>query len=142
MCFSRRKEISLFFFFFRYRWFIMLCCFKHKEKRFNYTYICMCADTQSCQMLCDPMDYSPPGSSLHGISQPRIWSRLPFPPPADLPIPGIEPVFYISCIGRQIIYHQCHLGRPIYLFIHTHIHTHICIYIFSNSLTLQVITRY
>ena len=27
---------------------------------------------QSCLTLCDPMDYSPPGSSVHGISQARI----------------------------------------------------------------------
>ena len=28
--------------------------------------------TQSCPTLCDPVDYSPPGSSIHGISQARI----------------------------------------------------------------------
>ena len=28
--------------------------------------------TQSCQTLCDPMDCSPPGSSVHGIFQARI----------------------------------------------------------------------
>ena len=27
---------------------------------------------QSCETLCDPMDCSPPGSSVHGISQARI----------------------------------------------------------------------
>ena len=27
---------------------------------------------QSCPALCDPMDYSPPGSSVHGILQARI----------------------------------------------------------------------
>ena len=37
------------------------------------------------------MDCSPPGSSVRGISQARIWSELPFPPPGDLPDPGIEP---------------------------------------------------
>ena len=36
--------------------------------------------TQSCVTLCDPMDYSPPGPSLHGISQARIleWVTMPF----------------------------------------------------------------
>ena len=29
--------------------------------------------TQPCLTLCDPMDYSPPGSSVHGILQARIW---------------------------------------------------------------------
>ena len=28
--------------------------------------------TQSCPTLCNPMDCSPPGSSVHGISQARI----------------------------------------------------------------------
>ena len=27
---------------------------------------------QSCPTLCDPMDYSPPGSSVHGIFQARV----------------------------------------------------------------------
>ena len=46
----------------------------------------------SCQTLCDPMDCSPPGSSIHGISQARVLEWLPFPSPGDLPDPGIEPV--------------------------------------------------
>ena len=47
--------------------------------------------TQSCLTLCDPMDCSPPGSSIHGIFQARYWSGLPFPSPGDLPDLGIEP---------------------------------------------------
>ena len=49
---------------------------------------------QSCLTLCDPMDCSPPGSSIHGILQvfPILyWSGLPFPSPEDLPDPGTEP---------------------------------------------------
>ena len=38
------------------------------------------------------MDYSPPGSSVHGILQARIWSGLLFPSPGGLPDPGIEPM--------------------------------------------------
>ena len=36
---------------------------------------------QSCPTLCDPMDCSPPGSSVHGISQARIleWVAIPSP---------------------------------------------------------------
>ena len=35
---------------------------------------------QSCPMLCDPMDYSPPGTSIHGILQARIldWVAIAF----------------------------------------------------------------
>ena len=35
--------------------------------------------TQSCLTLCNPMDYSPPGSSVHGISQTRILEWVPIP---------------------------------------------------------------
>ena len=43
-------------------------------------YSCMHAESvQSCLTLCNPMDYSLPGSSVHGISQARIleWVALP-----------------------------------------------------------------
>ena len=30
--------------------------------------------TQPCPTLCDPVDYSSPGSSVHGILQPKYWS--------------------------------------------------------------------
>ena len=29
-----------------------------------------------CPTLCNPMDYSLPGSSVHGTSQARIWERV------------------------------------------------------------------
>ena len=44
--------------------------------------------TRSCLTFCDPMDYSPPGSSVHGISQVRILEWVVIPPPRDLPIQG------------------------------------------------------
>ena len=47
--------------------------------------------SQSCPPLYDPMACSPPGSSVHGISQARIRSGLPFPSPGDFPDPGMEP---------------------------------------------------
>ena len=46
---------------------------------------------QSCLTLCDPMDCSLPGSSVHGFSRQEYWSGLPFPSPGDLSNPGIEP---------------------------------------------------
>ena len=59
----------------------------------------MCAKLlQSYPTLCDAMDCSLPGSSVHGTSQARIWSGLPFPSPGDLPDPGIEPAFLTSPI--------------------------------------------
>ena len=40
---------------------------------------------QLCPTLCHPVDGSPPGSSV------QYWSGLPYPPPGDLPDPGVEP---------------------------------------------------
>ena len=51
----------------------------------------MCARLQSCPTLCDPMDCSPPGSSVHGILQERILERIACAPPGDLPNLGLEP---------------------------------------------------
>ena len=47
--------------------------------------------TQSCPTLCDPMDYSLPGFSIHGIFQTRVLEWVAFPSLGDLPYPGIEP---------------------------------------------------
>ena len=53
--------------------------------------VCRCAKLlQSCPILCDPMDCSPLGSSVHGILQARILEWVAFP--GDLPDPGIEPM--------------------------------------------------
>ena len=37
---------------------------------------CCCLAAQSCLTLCDPMDRSPPDSSVHGIPQARILERV------------------------------------------------------------------
>ena len=47
-----------------------------------YIYMCVCMSMhlQSCPTLCDPVDCSPPGSSVHGILQARIleWVAISF----------------------------------------------------------------
>ena len=48
-----------------------------------------CLVNKPCPTLCHPMDCSPPGSSIHGISQAGILKYCP--PPGDLSDPGIEP---------------------------------------------------
>ena len=52
----------------------------------------VCVLTQSCLTLCDPME---PIARQVPLSMrfPRqeYWSELPFPPPGDLPDPGIKP---------------------------------------------------
>ena len=61
---------------------------------------------RSCPTFCNPMDCMLPGSSVHGILQARIleWVAMPSSrgssPPRDWTC-----VSYISCIGRQVLYH-------------------------------------
>ena len=59
--------------------------------------------TQSCLTLCDLMDYSPPGSSVHGILQARIleyvfisFSRGSSPPRIEPRSPALEADFLLS----------------------------------------------
>ena len=57
---------------------------------------------QSCPTVCDPMNSSPPGSSVHGDS-PGKNTGVGYlaPAPGDLPDPGIKPASHVSRIGRQ-----------------------------------------
>ena len=47
----------------------------------------VCSAAQSCPTLCNPVDCSPPGSSVHGISQARIpeWVPISFSRESSLP---------------------------------------------------------
>ena len=70
--------------------------YKNITYMYIYTYmwaflvavVCLLSHVQ----LCDPMDCSPSGSSVHGISQTRILQWLPFPSLGKLPNPGIKSV--------------------------------------------------
>ena len=48
--------------------------------------------SQSCLILCNPMDSSPSGSSVQGLFQERILEWVSIPIPRDLPDPGIKTV--------------------------------------------------
>ena len=50
----------------------LLQCMKVKSER---------EVTQSCPTLSDPMDWSLPSSSIHGIFQAKYWSGVPLPSP-------------------------------------------------------------
>ena len=65
--------------------------------------------TQSCPALCDPMDCSPPGSSVREILQARIleWAATPSFRGSSWTRDQTH-VSYISCIDRQVLYHQHH----------------------------------
>ena len=52
---------------------------------------CRAKSLQSCPTFCDPMDHSPPDSSVHGILLARILERVTCPPPGDPPNPRVKP---------------------------------------------------
>ena len=60
----------------------------------------------SCVRLCDPTDYSPPGSSVHRILQARILGQVAMPPSRGSSQPRDQThVSCVPCIGREIPYH-------------------------------------
>ena len=65
---------------------------------------------QSCLTLCDPMDCSPPGSSVHGVLQARIQEWVDFPSPGLFPAQGLD--LHRLCLlhCRQMVYPLGHQG--------------------------------
>ena len=66
----------------------------------------------NCLTLCDPMECSPPDSSVHGILQVRIleWIAMSSSRGSSWPTDW-TPISYVSCIGRWVLYHWRHLWR-------------------------------
>ena len=64
---------------------------------------CCCLIAKLCLTLCNPMDYSLPGSSVHGIFQARIlkWVAISFSRGSSWP----RDQTCVSCVGRWILYH-------------------------------------
>ena len=58
-----------------------------------------------CPTLFDPMDCSCQASLSMGSPRQEYWTRLSFPPPRHLPDPGNRTYIFISCTGKQILYH-------------------------------------
>ena len=58
---------------------------------------------QSCLTLCNPMDYSPSDSSVHGILQAKTleWFAMPS---SKRPRDRMS-ISCVSCIGRRVLYH-------------------------------------
>ena len=65
--------------------------------------VCTCSVARSNPTLCDPMECSPPGSSVHGISQARILERTAFSYSKGSSWPRYW--IHVSCIGKRILYH-------------------------------------
>ena len=77
----------------------------------NTVCVCVCVCVSVAQLYpthCDPMDCSPPGSSVHGILQARIlkWVVIPFSRGSF----QIMDRTWVSCTGMRILYCLSHQG--------------------------------
>ena len=85
---------------------------KKKNNNKTYSYICVCSVIHSCPILCDPLDYSPPGSSVHrdspdkntGVGCHALLQRI-------FPTQGSHPGL-LHC--RQFLYCLSHQGSPFF----------------------------
>ena len=82
----------------------------------------LCAQLLSCvRLFCDPMDCTPPGSSVHGIFQLEYCGvDGHFLIRGIFPTQGLNLHLYVSCIGRQILYHwatwEAHVEARLHFF--------------------------
>ena len=92
-----------------------------------YIHVCVCICylvAKSCPTLCDPMDCSLPGTSIHRFPKQEYWNGLPFPSPGDLPDPGIKPMSP-ALVGKFSTTEPP--GKPIHVCIY--IYVCVCVYI-------------
>ena len=85
---------------------------QHMKRCLIHQSLCCAKPLQLCLTLRDPMNYSLPCSSVHGILQARTleWVAMPSSRGSSQPRDQTH-VSFISCIGRQVLYHQRHLGN-------------------------------
>ena len=84
-----------------------------KETLPDGLYVCVCVYVlipQSCPTLCDAKDCSPPGSSVHEISQARIleWVAIPFCRASSQPRDRTQ----VSCIAGKYSLPSESPGKP------------------------------
>ena len=66
---------------------------------------------QLCLTLCNPREYRPPGSSIHGILRARIleWVAIPFSRGSFQTRDQTQ----VSCITGRFFYHLSHQGKQL-----------------------------
>ena len=74
--------------------------------------VCIRTFSHSFMPLYNPVDHSPPGSSVHGTVQARILGGLPSPSPGDLPDPGIKPTSLVSPVLAGGFFTNVPPGKP------------------------------
>ena len=69
---------------------------------------------QSCPAFCDPMGYSPPGSSVYGISQAKILEQIAIfsSKGSSRPRP-LTPIPWVSSLADRFFYHWATWETPV-----------------------------
>ena len=80
-------------------WFCILVAYMHPQS------------LQLCLTLCDPMDCSLPGSSVHRILQARRLERVAMPSSRGPSRPRDQT--HVSYIGKQVLYPLIQLGSSL-----------------------------
>ena len=85
----------------------------------SYIYMCALSYTYMCVLVCSVVsDSATPWTVAHQaslsmeFSRQEFWSRLPFPPPGDLPDPGIKPVTLSSPALASRFFTTMPPGKP------------------------------
>ena len=73
----------------------------------------MCVRAQSCPTLCNPMDCSPPGSSVHGIFQARILEWVAISYSRGFSDPWMEPTSLVSPPLAGMFFNTEPPGKPL-----------------------------
>ena len=77
--------------------------------------VCVCARAQSLSLtLCDPMDCTPPCTSVHGISQARIleWVAIPSSRASSQPVSPASPALASGIFTTELP------GKPTFEYSH------------------------
>ena len=70
--------------------------------------MCVCMVSHN-QLFVTPWTVAHQAPLSMGFSRQEYWTGLPFPPPGNLPDPGIEPTALVSpTLSRQILYQLRH----------------------------------
>ena len=72
--------------------------------------VCVCSVVQFCPSLCDPVDCSLTGSSVHGSYQAGLLEWVAMPSSTGSSWPRDQTC--VSCTDRHVLYHSHHLGSP------------------------------
>ena len=90
--------------------FVQMC----SEQPYGCMHVCMHTKSlQSCPTLCNPMDCSPPGSSVCGILRARILEWVAMPSSKESFLPRDRTQDLLHC--WQILYCLSHQGNPFWV---------------------------